>query len=281
MMRTEILVKQGDDVVIDETTATRYQIASVSKQFTAAAVLLLAQDGVLAVDDDVSRWLDGWPPITLHQLPTHTAGLGHWKDFPETDLTGGDAPDRLLATFRGAPLTFAPGTGWAYSSPGYVLLAHVVQRASDTPYRTFLAERIFTPLGLTATFAGNAGENTPEVATGHGADGHELPSWELDITGMGAGDIWSTAHDVLSWLDSLRDGRLLSERSRALMLSDQAGGYGYGTFVGEIDGRPWWFHTGHNQGFKAVAGCIPAVDRRIVVLSNNEGTNVNTLDGLL
>ncbi|BBH69830.1 hypothetical protein ACTI_65150 [Actinoplanes sp. OR16] len=279
-VRTEILAKQGDEVLVDDTSDTRYQIASVSKQFTAAAVLLLAEKGALALDDDLGRWIGGWPPITLHQLLTHTAGIGHWHDYPETDLEAEDAPERLLETFRSRPPLFPPGDGWAYSSPGYVLLAHVVERTAGTPYRGFLADRIFTPLGLTRTFAGNAALDEPDVARGHDADGNEVPSWELDVTGMGAGDLWSTAHDLLTWLDALTTDELLSERSRALMLTERAGGYGYGMFVGEVDGRPCWYHTGHNQGFKALAGRIPAVDRRVVVLSNTERTDPRTVEGL-
>ncbi|MEU4689143.1 serine hydrolase domain-containing protein [Actinoplanes sp. NPDC023714] len=277
-MRTEILVKQGDEVVADDTSDVRYQIASVSKQFTAAAVLMLAEKGALALDDDLGRWIGGWPAITLHQLLTHTAGVGHWEDFPETDLSQGDGA--LLATFRDAPLKFAPGTRWYYSSPGYVLLAHVVQRASDTPYRAYLAERIFTPLGLSRTFAGNAPAGEPDLATGHDADGNAVDSWELDITGMGAGDLWSTAHDLMTWLDALRTDALLSEHSRSLMLSDHGHGYGYGTFVREVNGRPAWYHTGHNRGFKALAGSVPTVDRRIVVVSNTERTDPRTLERL-
>ena len=127
MVRTEILVRQGEDFIVHDATRTRYQLASVSKQFTAAAVLLLVQDGMLLLDDVVGRWIDGcpddWRDITLHQLLTHTSGLGHWDDYPMIDLARWVEPDELLKTFHRVPLRYPPGGGWSYSSPAYVLLA--------------------------------------------------------------------------------------------------------------------------------------------------------------
>nr|WP_244161775.1 serine hydrolase domain-containing protein [Micromonospora eburnea] len=292
MIRAEILVRQGDDFIVDDATETRYQLASVSKQFTAAAALLLVENGRLALDDPVGRWIDGcpeeWRDITLHHLLTHTSGLGHWDDYPMIDLARRLEPGELLKTFHRVPLRYPPGKGWSYSSPGYVLLAHVVERAADTPYRVFLADRIFDHLGLTRTFAGAPG-GRPNLALGHDAEGQPLPTWELDVLGMGTGDVWSTAKDVLAWLDALQGGQLLSEPYRTLMLTEQArtgkgsddSGYGYGVFVGELNGRRWWHHSGHNAGYKAFVGCIPDLGRRIVVLSNTEATDTSTIAPLL
>ena len=121
---------------------TRFQLASVSKQFTAAAVLALADRGALAVNDRVSAWIEGcptsWEVMTLHHLLTHTAGLVHWRHLPALSLTTRITADEELAHFFEAPLLSAPGTTYSYSSPGYVLLAHVVQRAANVPYAEFL-----------------------------------------------------------------------------------------------------------------------------------------------
>ena len=291
-MRAETLLRQGDDLIVDDATDTRYQLASVSKQFTAAAVLLLVEDGTLSLNDPIGRWLDDcpdeWQGITLHHLLTHTSGLGHWRDYPMINLAAWVDPGELRETFHRVPLRCPPGGGWSYSSPGYVLLAQTLERAADTPYRTFLANRIFKPLGLTKTFAGAPG-GQPNVAQGHDAAGERLPTWELDVVGMGAGDVWSTASDLLVWLDLLQDGRLLSERYRTLMLAEQvptgggpeASGYGYGVFVGQIKGRRWWHHDGHNPGFVAFAANIPELRRRVVVLSNTEATDARVLTSLL
>jgi CubicO group peptidase (beta-lactamase class C family) len=292
MVRTEILVRQRDEFIVDDATEARYQLASVSKQFTAAAVLLLAEDGTLSLDDTIGHWVDGcpdeWRSITLHHLLTHTSGLGHWRDYPMIDLGERVEPGELLKTFHQVPPSYAPGKGWSYSSPAYVLLAHVVERATGTPYRIFLADRIFGPLGLTRTFAG-APDGHPDLAQGHDAAGKPLPTWELDVVGMGAGDVWSTASDLLAWLDALQDGRLLGEPHRTLMLTErartghgpEASGYGYGVFVGEVNGRRWWHHDGQNAGFTAFAANIPEQERRIVVLSNTDARDPTVLEALL
>ncbi|GAA2710365.1 serine hydrolase domain-containing protein [Actinoplanes palleronii] len=280
MVRTEILVRQGSDVVVDETTRERYQLASVSKQFTAAAVLLLVEQGVLGLDDPVGRWISGcpgeWRGITLRQLLRHTSGLGHWEDYPMIDLAVWVPPEELLTTFHAVPLKFAPGGGWSYSSAGYVLLAHVVERAADTPYRKFLGDRIFGPLGLSRTFAGMPGDE-PDVASGHDVAGQPVPSWELDVVGMGAGDVWSTAEDVLTWLDSELFGRLCLDPAPTGKGAEQSG-YGYGVFTGETaGGRRWWHHSGDNAGFKAFAAVVPSVERRFVVLTNSDVLDMATI----
>jgi CubicO group peptidase (beta-lactamase class C family) len=197
-------------------------------------------------------------------------------------------PAELLKTFHRVPPLFRPGAGWHYSSPAYVLLAHVVQQAAGRPYRQFLADEICTPLGLADTFAGAPGDRT-DIARGHDRDGGPVLSWELDVTGMGAGDLWSTAADLTTWIDSLLAGRVLGERYRTAMFSEQAPtggaedarGYGYGWFAGSVGGHAWFHHSGENPGFRAFDAWVPALDCRIVVLSNSESTDAQALGPLL
>jgi CubicO group peptidase (beta-lactamase class C family) len=292
-----VLIRRGDRTLTDTTSpgctpATRFQLASVSKQFTAAAVLLLAERGRVSLDDPIDRRLAGCPPawsdITVHHLLNHTSGLGHWDDHPMIDLARRVEPAELLATFHRVPPLFRTGAGWHYSSPAYVLLAHVVQGAADRPYRDFLAEEIFSPLGLTGTFAGSPGDR-PDIARGHDRDGHPIGSWDLDVVNVGAGDVWSTTADLLSWIDGLRAGRLLGERHRDLMLSEQAPtgrvgdatGYGYGWFVGTVGGHSWFHHSGDNAGFIAFDACVPELDCRIVLLNNSDTYDATTFGDLL
>ncbi|HKC19855.1 MAG TPA: serine hydrolase domain-containing protein, partial [Candidatus Dormibacteraeota bacterium] len=198
----------------------RFQLASVSKAFTAAAILLLVDGGKLSVADPLSRYLDrcpvSWNQITIHHLLCHTAGLPHWRDLPAIALTEFMSPEDELNIFRESPLRSAPGSAWYYSSPGYVLLAHVVQSVADKPYREFLEQRIIQPLQLNETFAGNAGER-PRLAVGH-LEGNEVPSFELDTVGMGAGDVWSTVGDLVRWDDMLFDTNFLTDASRHAMV---------------------------------------------------------------
>ncbi|MFI6330690.1 serine hydrolase domain-containing protein [Micromonospora chersina] len=285
--RGVLLLAQGDDLRVERVTgsagagspctpATRFQIASISKQMAAVAVLLLAERGALRLDDPINRWLPdppaAWSGITPHHLLTHTSGLGHWEEYAMIDLAGPAEPDKLLAVFAGVPPLFAPGAGWHYSSPGYVLLARVVERASGRPYAEFLAEEVFAPLGMTGSFAGDAA-GRDDVATGH-EGGRPVPSWDLDTVSMGAGDVWCTGADLLTWLDVPRRGRLLGPASVATMITTHAPtgrpgeAYGYGWFVGPLAGERAIHHSGDNGGYKAFAAWFPDSDRRLVVLTN-------------
>ncbi|MEV4636762.1 serine hydrolase domain-containing protein [Actinoplanes sp. NPDC049548] len=284
-----VRLERGDETVIGGESPIRYQLASVSKQFTAAAVLLLAQDGRVRLDDPLDRWIAGWPGVTLHHLLAHTSGIGHWHDYPMIDLGRRVDPGELVETFRRVPPVFAPGDGWRYSSPAYVLAAQVVERVADLPYRDFLAGRVFGPAGLTGTFAGSPGD-AGDIAPGHDQHGAALPSWDLDVVGMGAGDVWSTTGDMVSWMRRLWAGDVLGEPWRTLMLTERAAtgnaddhsrGYGYGWFVGTYDGEPWFQHSGHNAGYKTFAACLPESDRRIVVLTNSEVLDPSSIFALL
>jgi CubicO group peptidase (beta-lactamase class C family) len=301
-MRGVALLQRGDDDLVavargtagtspdtDCTLATRFQIASVTKQFTAAAVLLLADRGVLSTDDPVSRWLDdcpaAWAPITVHHLLSHTAGVVHWEGLPGVDVTKPVGTAEKLRIFTGAPLLGPPGERFSYSSPGYVVLAHIIEMATVQSFRSFLDREILRPLGMDATFDGNpAGQ--PGLATGH-QDGRPVASFDLDTLGSGTGSIWSTAGDLARWDRAVAGGEILSAAAWAAMFTvhapveDDDGvvrteGYGYGWFIGSsADGRRLVYHPGDNPGFRSINVVFPDDDVRLAVLSNEGG---NALD---
>ncbi|WP_329127163.1 serine hydrolase domain-containing protein [Streptomyces sp. NBC_01465] len=264
------------------TADTRFQIASVSKQFTAAAIMLLVERGVVALDHEVSRWIGDCPPswrgITVHHLLTHTSGLGHWEDFPELDLTAWLAPDEAVKVFQEASPKFKVSSDWYYSSPAYVLLARIVEEAGTEPYPRFLTRQIFEPLGLSNTFAGSPAGRC-EVATGY-AGTTVAPSFELDSLGMGAGDIWSTTGDLLRWDRALATGEFLGGESRRLMFTSHAAtgigqldAYGYGWQLGRVAGHEVRCHSGDNNGFKAFNAWFPKLSAYVIVLSNHNETD--------
>lgn len=272
------------------TRDTRFQIASVSKQFTAAAVLVLADRGVVSLDDRIERWFgdcrDDWRAITVHHLLTHTAGLGHWRDFPDLDLHRPLRPEQQMEIFQRVPLLSPPGSRWRYSSPGYVLLGWIVQQASGQPYAEFLADHIFTPLGLRSTSAGDQPGGT-RVARGY-HDGQPVRSFDLSTVSLGAGDVWSTVNDLVRWDDALAGGELLTPARRTAMLTAHAvvgggspaiaawtaDGYGYGLWVGAVKGHRAYFHPGDNPGYLAFNAWLPGDDIRLVVLVNEETTDL-------
>lgn len=268
------------------TPDTRFQLCSVSKQFTAAAVLLLADSGRVALDDLLPRWFsdcpEGWRDITVHHLLSHTSGLGHWRDCAGLDPCQRLARDEQMALFQQMPLLSRPGDRWSYSSPGYVLLGWIVQEASDQPYANFLADRIFGPLGLRSTSAGDW-PDAPDVAHGYHA-AQPVRSFDLANTNVGTGNIWSTADDLVRWDRALAAGELLTKPRRQQMLTPHAPiggerfgaftaqGYGYGWFVGTAAGRPAFFHPGDNPGYLAFNGWLPDDDIQMAVLINEEET---------
>ena len=274
------------------TPETLFQIASISKQFTAVAILLLQEQGALSVHDTIERWLPEcpleWKSITLHHLLTHTSGIGHWQDFPLLSLYHPLARADLLSIFQQAPLKFAPGTAWVYSSPGYVLLAHIVEHIVGEPYARFVQHRMLAPLSMTRSSVGNRSSHPEQQAVGY-ARKKELPSFELGTVGIGAGDVWATARDLGLWNQALMTpDRLLTAESLALMFAAHASvpdevselhdvSYGYGWFMGEIGGHHVYFHPGDNSGFGALNLLVPTEALTIILLANDENFDLWSL----
>jgi CubicO group peptidase (beta-lactamase class C family) len=271
-------------------SGTRFQLCSVSKQFTATAVMLLVESGKLDLGEPVSRWLPGgpsqWRRVTLHHLLSHTAGVPHWDEAPGLDP---EEPVRIgerLETIQATPLRTEPGAQWHYSSPGFLLAGCIVERASGQPYPEFLAERILSPLKLTQTTVGAV----PGGAARGYRDGRPVAPFDLG-TMPGTGDIWSTAGDLTSFTAALHRGELISASSlhamrgaHALLDDVEEGeprlattGYGYGMFTGIFAGNRVWFHHGDNPGYQSFACWIPDRAASIVILVNDEAASMTGL----
>ena len=190
------------------TAATRFQAASISKQFVAAAIMLLRERGALSLDDPVHRWWppapDGWAGIRVRHLLDHTSGLPHWEGMGGLDTSDTPALDDLLDRATWVRLESRPGERWRYSGPGYLVAAKVVEAASGSDYGPFVAENLFRPLGMTATTSGLF----PESGHAQGiADGRPVgPSPGLTAL-PGTGDLWTTAGDLLRYADAVSTGR--------------------------------------------------------------------------
>jgi CubicO group peptidase (beta-lactamase class C family) len=252
----------------------------VSKQFAAAAALLLAESGRLALDDTVDRWLPGGPPqwsgVTLHHLLSHTAGVPHWLEAPGLDPAQPMNIGERLAVIQRTPLRTAPGQAWHYSSPGFLLVGRIVELASGQPYAQFVTERILAPLGVTATAVGGRPDDL--AARGH-QDGQPVAPFDLD-TMPGTGDLWSTAADLTRFTIALHTGELIADGSLRAMLTPHAPlddddgdltttGYGYGMFTGTFAGHAAYYHPGDNPGYLSFAGWIPDRSASVVILAND------------
>ena len=271
-------------------SGTQFQLCSVSKQFAAAAVMLLAESGRLDLREPVARWLPGglpqWRQVTLHHLLSHTAGIPHWLEAPGLDPAEPMTISERLEIIQATPLRTDPGAQWHYSSPGFLLAGLIVERASGQPYPEFLAERILSPLKLTGTTVGAA----PGAAARGYKDGQPVAPWDLD-TMPGTGDIWSTASDLSRFTAALHSGELIAPGSLRAMCTafapiddDDEGeprltttGYGYGMYTGIFAGHAACYHTGDNPGYLSFACWIPDRAASIVILANDEAVNMTGL----
>lgn len=257
---------------------TNYRLASVSKQFTAAAILLLAQDGKLSLDDRARRWLPSLPAdadaITVRQLLSHQGGLIDYEDIMPAD-TRVPLRDKDVLTLLGTTnhLYFAPGTSYRYSNGGYAMLALIVEKASDMPFQDFLRQRIFLPLGMKDTLAYvQEGPPIPYRAFGYSEEGGRWVQTDQSMTSsvLGDGGIYSSIDDMARWDAALYDDRLLSETSRKAAFTpwtatdDPTVEYGYGW---RITGETVW-HSGETIGFRNVIVRYPKRHLTVILLTN-------------
>ncbi|MGE8218659.1 MAG: serine hydrolase domain-containing protein [Stenotrophomonas acidaminiphila] len=259
--------------------ATNFRLASVSKQFTAAAILLLAEDGALSIDDPLKKWLPELPAVadamTLRQLLSHSSGLLDYEDLMDpADTRQVHDIDVLHLLQKENRTYFAPGSSYRYSNSGYALLALVVGKASGSDFASFLRQRIFLPLGMTATFAHQDGvDEVPERAYGYSQiDGHwQRTDQSTTSAVLGDGGIYSSIDDLAKWDAALYDERLLRRASLQQAFSAATATpepdvphYGFGW---RINGDALW-HSGESIGFRNVIVRYPKQKLTVVVLSN-------------
>jgi len=263
---------------VPATSRTKFQIASLSKSFTAAAILLLQERGLLDVRDPLSRFLPDYQAgdrITLHNLLTHTSGIPNVNDFPEYDRES-RFPHTLaqtIALFKDKPLRFGPGARYEYSNSNYNLLAGVIEVVSGQSYGDFLDQNIFAPLEMRDT--GHRGRDSvivKDLAAGYGPAG----IWDLERAPFldwtiktGNGSLYSTVEDLYKWDRALSQGSLLRADSLAQMFKDHVAGAGYGWFIGERSGRRVLRFSGRSPGYTSYFERYPDDDACIIILSNN------------
>jgi len=287
------------------TDSSVLRVGSVTKQFTAAAILRLADQGKLSVDDPLSKYVPDFPraaEVKLRHLLSHTSGIASYTN-PKYAAKARDAARRdftlpqliqFIATLE--PLyEFEPGTAWFYSNSGYILLGQIIEKVSGKSYRDFLQAEFFGPLGLAHTAVDQMGEVLPDRAHGYtpskGSPSGFVNPMFMSLTVAGpAGAIRSTARDMLEWQLALFGGRVLSPRSLTLMstptvLNDgrptskgrmppiwgsPTAEYGFGLFIDRLDGRRTIGHGGAIPGFNTWMETFPDDGLSIVLLSNTD-----------
>jgi CubicO group peptidase (beta-lactamase class C family) len=258
---------------------TVFRIASLTKQFTAMAVMQLQEQGRLQIGDSVCKYLDdcpaAWQPVTLRHLLTHGSGIPNVSSLPTWDEDLGLKRYRrpeLVRLFRDLPLDFAPGEKFKYSNSGYFLLGLVIERASGKSYGDFLRDGIFAPLGMAHSLFDDNRKIIPGRATGYYSRGSEFISAPFidPTTTFSAGGITSTTGDLLRWDQALYTDKLVSRRSLDEIFTANQGGYGFGWQLGERLGRRKTEHSGSLNGFSAYILRFPDERVTVIVLSNSD-----------
>lgn len=258
------------------TAQTSFRIGSVTKQFTAVAILQLEQRGELSVTDPISKHVPDYPAVgagvTIHQLLTHTGGVPNYTAQPDL-MEQRDKPmsvSQLMATFWDQSLDFKPGSKFSYSNSGYVILGAIIERVSGLSYAAYMKKHVFDPAGLIHTEVGDA-PGAADRAIGYEVkDGAIVPAHAIDMSiPYAAGAIRSTAQDLQTWHRALLGDRILGTQAKQKMYRPEKDDYAYGWLVRDMDGHRAIAHNGGIDGFLTGYMRIMDEDLVVVVWSNN------------
>jgi len=264
---------------IPNTAQTKFRLGSITKQFTAASILLLQERGKLSVQDPVCKYVaecpKAWEPVTIHHLLVHTSGIPSYTDvkspeeFRKLSLTQ-VTPAGFVDSFKSKPLEFPVGEKMKYNNSGYFMLGYIIEKVSGQSYEAFLQENIFAPLKMA-----NTGYDTHDRILKHRATGYSrrkdarINSDYLDMTvPYAAGSLYSTVEDLFAWNEALFSDKLLSAKSREAMMTVDKSNYAYGLVVNQQHNRKMVSHGGGINGFNTILARFPEEKITVVVLRN-------------
>ena len=271
------------------TDSTVFEIGSISKQFVAAAIMLLVEDGLLNLDDPIHKFMpelpSEWIGVTIRQLLTHTSGIPDYEEIRTYDVYRYRlTPEEIIKIAHSRPMDFEPGTGWYYSNTGYFLLSRIVELIEGQPLDAVLKDRIFDPVGMSQTRMAD-----PEAIIRHRASGYwqnrvgdliNRNATETSST-LGAGGLLSSVHDLTKWDAILYGEELLSAESKAKMwepavLPDgEVTNYGFGWMIRPYQEMRSQNHSGQVAGFNANFARFPDEGAAVIVLMNKYRVSAN------
>jgi CubicO group peptidase (beta-lactamase class C family) len=287
-----VLVARGPDVILSKgygsanlewdipnTPTTKFRLGSITKQFTAASILLLEERGKLKLDDPIKTHLAdapaAWDKITIFNLLTHTSGIPNFTSLPDyTSLKLTDTPvAKAVMTVRDKPLDFVPGEKMSYSNSGYLVLGHVIERVAGVSYEKFVIDNIFVPLGMKESGYDSNTAIIPRRAAGYApSPGGPLNAGFIHMSiPHAAGALYSTTADLLRWEQGLFSGKLISAASLAKMTTPFKNDYALGVIVQTTSGRKVVQHGGGIEGFNTFLAYYPDSKVTVAVLANING----------
>lgn len=282
----KILVKQGYGMAnyelnVPNTTRTKFNIGSITKTFTATAIMQLVEKNKIGLDDTIDKYIPGYPnggKIHISQLLSHKSGIPDFTDSQEFMDTVRlyRTPEQIIATFKDKPLEFEPGSSFKYSNSGYVLLGYIIEKVTNQTYEDYLKENIFKPLDMKDTEIADGKKLIQNKASGYSIAGKQLVNSDMADNSFefGAGGVYSTVEDLYKWYKGMNSTKILSKESWNKMLTSYSEYYGYGWLVGEINfgdvKKKIMGHNGQTFGFCSSAYKYVDDDLAVIVLSNFE-----------
>jgi D-alanyl-D-alanine carboxypeptidase len=269
-------------------TSTIFEIGSITKQFTAALIMKLQEQGELHVDDSISAYLPEYKfpsAITLRMLLTHTSGLANYTTFAQYPgwATNGVSEATVLSAVSQTPLLFPPGTQWSYSNSNYFALGTIIEKLTGQSYAANLEQYIFQPVGLTNTYFSLP--PPAQSAIGYTLNGTSVaPALVADRSAaFAAGALSSNVSDLVAWENALINGKVVSPASFTAMTTPVSsaipggGTYGFGLFLRTFDNRPTIWHGGLINGFAAETDVFLDSGLAVVVLTNSDAANPDAI----
>ena len=278
---------------VPATPRSVFRIGSLTKQFTAAAVMQLVEEGRIALDDTIQRFLPSYQThghhVAIRHLLTHTSGIPSYTSLDDHDVNRAMPADSLLAVFSKEPFDFAPGEEYRYSNSGYFLLGLILEQVTEQPYDHIVETRLAAPLRLTDTRYGFVEPIIPRRVAGYEPDGDGFANAEYNAMTQpfAAGGLCSTVLDLVTWTRALFAGDVVQPATLDAMttparLNDgSAIRYGYGLVIGDLEGHRRVWHGGSINGFTAALDHFPDDDLTVAILVNSPGGNMGRLVGAI
>lgn len=289
MKHNKVLLKHTYGLADEEwnvpnTSETKFRIGSITKQFTAACILQLAEVNKLSLNDKLSKFFPDYPKgdsVTIHMLLDHTSGIANFTALPDFDKVGrlSWSKDSIIDFFKNKPYNFSPGTKFNYSNSGFFLLGCIIEKVSGQSYNDYLRQHILDKLGMTNTGVDRLDSILHFRAKGYSKNGShyvnaEFISMEWPFS---AGVLYSTLDDMYKWDRALYGSSVLSEASKKKMFTPNLSHYGYGIIIDSFENHLRIWHNGGIPGFLSHFTRFPGEDMCIILFSNNE-SNTDLID---